>query len=574
MTAQLKERTQQLWAKVKELFGKLNKRMRILIIAVLALLAAILIGVNVYRSTRPYSVLFTGLSGTDMSSVLTYLNDHNVTNYKIENNDTILVPEGQEVELKAGIIQQGYPTSGFGYDRYLNNVGTLSSDTDRQTLFLYDLQDRLAATVRWFDGVQEATVTISQGSDRRSILNSTNVIEATAEVTLMMEPGRTLSEQQATAIRNLVSHAVQGLQIDNVAIVDSAGNVYSSGAGAGTSDSSKLKLELESQINARLRASILQVLAPLFGADNLSISVHSTVDISRTYREDTTYDEPAWAADGSTGGKGIIGTWVWDSGLVRGDENGAGGVVGTGDNADLNEYVINSGDVNGNEQQVSTSGSVDYKVGEHSVQSESQGGVISDVMVAISIDSSKVDVPNSRTLIPLVARAAGIGSEIQDEKISILAFPFYQEETPEQTPFEENTGLPNWVLYALIGGGVLFLILLILIIVLRRRAKKKKKEQEEAEALAARAEAAGIGSEQMAILEQAKAYLSPDQITILEQAIAATAGRTGEGADIMGMTTDTAMQLRQDLRNFVEENPAIAAQLLKNWLLGGENHNA
>ena len=304
----------------------MNKRVRLLLIAVLVLLVAVVVGVSVYRATRPYSVLFTGLSSTDMASVLNYLNENNVTNYKIENNDTILVPEGQEIQLKAAIIQQGYPTSGFGYDRYFDNVGTLSSDTERQTLFLYDLQDRLAATVKWFDGVRDATVTIAQGSDRRSILNSNNIIEATAEVTVMMEPGRMLDEQDATAIRYLVSHAVQGLQIDNVAIVDSAGNVYSGGSGATTTDSAKLKLELESQVNARIRASILQVLSPIFGAENLSISVNSTVDISRTYREETTYDEPDWASDGSTGGKGIIGSYVWDSSLTRGDGTAAGGV--------------------------------------------------------------------------------------------------------------------------------------------------------------------------------------------------------------------------------------------------------
>ena len=38
----------------------------------------------------------------------------------------------------------------------------------------------------------------------------------------------------------------------------------------------------------------------------------------------------------------------------------------------------------------------------------------------------------------------------------------------------------------------------------------------------------------------------------------------------MDMNTDRTMELRQNVRNFAETNPAIAAQMLKNWLRGGE----
>ena len=44
------------------------------------------------------------------------------------------------------------------------------------------------------------------------------------------------------------------------------------------------------------------------------------------------------------------------------------------------------------------------------------------------------------------------------------------------------------------------------------------------------------------------------------------------GADIMNIRTEKSMLLRQDIRKFAESNPEIAAQMLKNWLRGGEEN--
>ena len=45
-----------------------------------------------------------------------------------------------------------------------------------------------------------------------------------------------------------------------------------------------------------------------------------------------------------------------------------------------------------------------------------------------------------------------------------------------------------------------------------------------------------------------------------------------EGADIMDVHTERSMELRKSVRQFVEENPSIAAQMVKNWLRGGDEN--
>ena len=43
-----------------------------------------------------------------------------------------------------------------------------------------------------------------------------------------------------------------------------------------------------------------------------------------------------------------------------------------------------------------------------------------------------------------------------------------------------------------------------------------------------------------------------------------------EGADIMNLQTEKSMELRKDVRKFAEDNPEIAAQMVKSWLREGD----
>ena len=539
--------------RVKETAAKLPKAAKLGIILGLVLIVVLIAALSIYNATRPYVTLFTELNSSDMSQVVAYLQNAGVTDYQIVNDDTILVREGKEAGLKAAIYQEGITTSGFGYGRYLDNIGILTSESDRKTLTLYDLQDRLSATVRQFEGVKDAVVTISQNNGTNYLLSS-NTITAKAGVVVTMETGRTLSAGQVAAIQNIFRTAVSGLEIEDITVEDTLGTPYLNGGEiASLTDAAETKMNLEAQQNEKARTAVLAILAPMYGIENVVVSANSTVDTSRTYSEVLKYLEPDWAVDGSTGGQGIIGRWVWDSGLIRGNEELAGGVVGTSTNADLNEYVINEGDIDGSETEIGTSGTKEYLVGTERTQRENQGGIVTDLMVAVSINSNKIALSDAEVarLIPLVARAAGISTEYENEKIAIVLGPFYTEEPPPETEPEETWlsawwPFPDWMFYAAVGGVLLFIILLVTILLLRRKAKKKRRALEEAQAQA-QAQALmqlGLGQEPSETPE--------------------------EGADIMDMNTDRTMELRQNVRNFAEVNPAIAAQMLKNWLKGGE----
>ncbi len=67
------DKVKQVPTKVKEFFAKMGRGTRALIIAVLVIAIAAVAGLLIYRASRPYTVLFTGMTSDDMSSVLSYL---------------------------------------------------------------------------------------------------------------------------------------------------------------------------------------------------------------------------------------------------------------------------------------------------------------------------------------------------------------------------------------------------------------------------------------------------------------------------------------------------------------------
>lgn len=539
------------WGKVVDFAKHMTRKMKILLAVGLVLIAALVVALIVYNNTRPYAVLFTELSSEDMATVVTYLEENGVKNYQIRDNDTILVPEAQESSLRARLLMSGsYPKSGFSYDTYLNNVGMLSSESDRDRLDLYETQDRLGSTIALLDGVESAVVTITPQEDNRWILDEDNLAQARAHVLVTMRDGYDMTSQMAETIRNLLLTGVKGLDIDHCVVGDQTGKTWSGGQNVDASDAAALMVSLQNQADERIHNNVLDVLGPMFGPENLAVSVITTVDVSKTYEESITYHFPEETAWNSLGGHGLIGEYVWDNSLLRGDNETAGGVVGTTTNADLHEYVINQGIIDGDAQEIGSSGSIKYDNDKTTVQKEGYGGVLTDVMVSVAINSAAIQDSTLNTvesMIPVVARAAGINAEVENEKVAIVLRAFPTEDVPE--PVEPGgILLKDWVIYALIAGFALFLLLLVVIILLRGRAKKRKAAKLAAEQAAAAAEAAAL--------------------------IPAMAGGPPEdqGAQIMDIEAERTMELRQNVRTFVEENPEIAAQMLKTWLRGGDEN--
>ena len=550
-----KEKLQGYFEKVKTALGKVSKKIWIIIGATVAALA---IGIVIFLNTRPYAPLIAGATNEEAGAVLTWLQEQGVTNYRMEGTGTVLVPEGQAASLKARLLADQYSQANASPTGYFEQVGALSTQADRLQAKLTDLQGRMERTICQFPGVRSATVNINLGEERGYVLDSNNVVKASAAVMLTMQNGKTLTNEQANAIRNYVAYSVAGLNIESVSIEDTDGHDYSgqsSGVGSAAA-SSALKLQLERQIGDDFEKKIHQALDPIYGAGNVSATVNVEVELGDKTINDYQVTLPEFAQGGETGGRGIIGKQFYTYQFLTPDEAAVGGVVGTPSNAELPTYV-EPGDAAAELQGIlEEQHQTEYDNSKTQTQMVITAGTISKVTATVGIDAA--DYPNvdlelirsgvagaTGIEVPLVLEEGMTAQQYLARQITIINEVFYEEPVPEPEPSGwQALGIPLWVVIA--AGAGLLLFAIVLTIILLVRGKKRKKQE----------------AEQRAV-EELLAVAMPQQT-----ADGVQVDENGEpvGADVMDLHTERSMELRQSIGEYVDENMEVAALLIKSWL--------
>ncbi|MFI3253280.1 MAG: flagellar M-ring protein FliF C-terminal domain-containing protein [Eubacteriales bacterium] len=547
----MKEKVNENWEKIKSFFAEMGTKTKILLGVVLAVILIICFARWLVLQNKDYEVVFYDLNANDMQKITEYMLENNVLDYKIDvDNGNISVPEGTADPLRAAIYMLGIPDSGMAYQTYNSMVGSMSTDTDKVIASTYELQDRLAATIRNFNGVENASVTISEGENRVYVLDSSNLTKTTAFVYVDLKNNTTLSADVANAIRLGVAHGVSDLSPEDITIADNLGNTYTeSGSSAVSSgEASYLKLELQQYVNNQIRTELMMSLGAVYDISNIRITVNSEVDIDRKYSTSTEYPMPEYGIDPENpdDGAGIINSQIWSGAVYGNDGVYIGGLVGTTPNSDIPTYPADTDGDGELDWQGYNSGQIDYAIPEVNTQKEEIAAVITDVQIGVVINSASENGESlsEEQVINYVSTSARISSELAEEKVSVLFGPFASYEV------EEDDSIPTWVWLAVVAGVALFLIIVIIIILLVR---KKRREEEEA-ALAAEEEERRLEAEQAAAEIAALAPV--------------------DGADIMDVNTEKSMELRKELRTFVGNNPEIAASLLRNLMKGGEQPDA
>ena len=538
------------WEKIKGFFAKLNKKTRILLGVCAAVILVLIVAAALLLNRKEYATLCTGLTASETSAVISFLSDNGVTDYKIS-GDSILVPAGREEQLQIQLVTSRTLNSGFFYETYFDKVGTFSTEAERQEAMRIATQEKLEAMIRQLDGIRDAQVMITPATERGYVLDP-QTSKASATVLVTPDGNRLLSAGTVESIRYMVSHAVKKLNVGDVTISDTYNNTYNDTAsGVGQmADANALKLQYEQEVNNKVRSQVYEALRYIYGDDNVAVAVNTTVDMSRKVVESTKYAQP----EGSATNAGLIGEerWFW----VIGEDGtiAQGGTVGTSTNSDIPLYPDRVPNGVDDAPYSSGDGERKYLEDKEVTQREVFAGTITDLNVAVTINQ-KAENAGSMTVEQLtrhVAVAAGIGTNAEDwgSHVSVAIAPFADDAPiagPDGFFVRLLAGVPDWMILAAIGGLILFIILLIIILLLRRRAKKKRLAKQ-----------AALEAEMRAAEEAAAA----------EAAAAVIAAAPTGGADIMEVNTEKSMELRKAVRQFAQNNPEIAAQMVKAWLKG------
>lgn len=532
----VKKKAQEVNGKVEAKIGKKGKRI------VLALIVAIIIFSIVLAlilNHKEYSVLYSGVTAEEAAEIVTLLQEQGV-DYQYKDSGDVLVDKKQEDAVRAKLAMNGYPKNAFAYSTFINNAKGMTTDSDKQTFKVYELQDRIGGTISLFEGVKDAKVNIALGETRKYVLQDSSMLnDPSASVTVVMEEGETLSAEQVAAAQRLVATSIAGMEMENVAIIDSNTGLDLSALYIEAEQSNADSSEIARMVENEVAFKVVNILEPIYGTGNVRVSVKCKINMEELVRETLTYYTPEKIDENDK--TGIIQKEEVSEEMSEG-VTGDGGVVGTETNSDITQYA-GSG-YNGNTSFSSMSASREFAINHVKEQGQVPAGAVEDLTVSVIVNGKDFGDLTAEEVRSLTANAAGIYANEAENKITVASASFYNS-VPEpvvDTDLEFVRVLLSNPLYWIVAAAIFLflLLLLILFIVLRRRRKKKKKLQEEAEAAAAEVPVITVEAE--------------------------------KNPEIMKLQNEKTQDLRDKVRDFTEQNPEISAQLLKDWLNGGGRH--
>lgn len=525
------DRVKETLEKFKGFYGTLsNKAKKILIAtAILVVIGAVIIAA--FLNHKNYAVLFSGITSEESTEILAKLSELQVE-YKYSGNGEILVDSKVVDSTRATLAYEGYPKSGFTYDIFISNSGSLTTDSESQTYKLYDLQNRIGATIRLFEGVKDARVTIALGNEQKYVLDKA-ASKPSASVTVITKAGHTVTQKQAEGIQRLVAHSVPEMEMDSVVVLDETGVEVSSTNEASTSGD--VGEAIAQIVEGQITKKVWNVLEPFYGAENIRISSNVKINMEKIIRETITYTTPDKIDKEDK--DGIISHETIDT-EAAGVDSASGGVVGTEQNSDISQYVADAlGDDDGYYSNIIDR---NYLVNQIKEQGELAAGAIEDQTISVSLNlkEGQIEVLEMNKLYELIGNAAGIPADQWEKKIAVASAPFYSTDEGH-VPSPGSIFDSEYFLYILAGCAALLIIIIVVITVLIRNAKKKKSESEETE--------------------------TPVMFMMDEEAL------KNEKQEILQMKNERSKGLRENIRDFAEENPEIAATMLKQWLHGGDD---
>lgn len=395
-----------------------SKAQRLTLITLL-LAGLVLVPLLISWATTPsYSVAFSGLSEADAGQIIQKLDEAGIP-YRLSGSGTIQVPANKVYETRLKMAREGLPRdSSVGFELFSGNTLGMTEFTQRVN-YQRALEGELERTISSLAAVKAVRVHIV--TPEKSLLSDRQPL-TTASVTVQENPGQRLDAAQVQAITHLVASSVEGLKSENVAVVDTNGNLLAAGAASGetaaalaqTDSRRAAEVAAAAEIQKKTQNLLDSVLGP-----NRSV-VQASVIMDWVQRETTTLSfDPTPAAIRSS--QTTTETYTTNNELT-------GGIPGAASNLPTPAATLSA--EGGGTIYQRTDETVNYEITQTQSLEISAPGEIERVSLSVLVDG--ISDPQQLNIIKdAVAAAAGINAERGDVlSVESLAFDrsYYTEQ--------------------------------------------------------------------------------------------------------------------------------------------------
>ncbi len=423
-------------------------------IMLIGVIAGIIVGIFAISSwvgTINYSVLYSNLDPADAGEITGYLTDNKIP-YKLANGgSSISVPSDKVYDLRITMASEGMPRSGnVGYSIFdQSNLGM--TEFLQNLNFRRALEGELMRTIVQLSGVDAARVHIVMPKER---LFKEDKKEATASVVLKLRRPGMLSTEQVAGITHLVASSVEGLQPDNITIIDQRGNMLSSGTSTDPlAGLTATQLEVRKGVESYLERKAQTMLDGVVGPGRSIVRVTADLNFQQLEKTSELYDPNSAVIRSEE--KSEQTASASDKREEESQSTDENRVETTTTNYEINktiEHIVNAvGDI----ERISVAVLLDY----NQVQSE-ESGVVYEPRSQDEIDR----------LTAIVRNAVGFNADRSDQ-IEVVNIAFDRTAIETETNFVDNI-IQQEFIFDLVKKVGLVLLGIFGLLYFRRKAKK------------------------------------------------------------------------------------------------------
>jgi flagellar M-ring protein FliF len=239
--------------------------------------------------TEQMELLYGDLDLRDASQVVEQLGRGHIP-YRIAGNGSqVLVPAAQVADARLALAREGLPAGGsVGYEIFDRSDGIAATEFQQKINETRALEGEIVRTIRAIHGIRAARVHLVL--PRREPF-ARDRQDAQASVMLTMTGVGRLDREGIQAILNLVSAAVPGLRPQNIAIVDSRGDLLArAGEPVGPTATALSTEEVRRATELRLSRAVEEMLERSLGAGHVRAEAAVRMSFDRLNETQEHYD--------------------------------------------------------------------------------------------------------------------------------------------------------------------------------------------------------------------------------------------------------------------------------------------
>ena len=418
-----------MFLQVGQLYQSLTRKQRIVIAASVVIVVGFLVFLALFRSGSGsgdgYATLISNASPSTTGAIVARLEQNNIP-YKLQNENTILVPQDQVYRQKMYIASEGLiKDNRVGFEIFDKQIFG-ATNAEEKVRAQRALQGEIARNIETLEPIQSAQVILAL--PKESVFTERQVAP-TAAVTVNIKDGFRLNRKQIDGIKSLVAAAVPKLTKENVKISDQKGNTLDEQE-LDSSETLLMQIRYKRENEKALEEKIINTLSQFAGGmDKLQVSVNIEYDFSKQKSQSEYYDPNTVVRSEQTLNEERTGRKEPEIQGVPGAITNVGPVEGLDDKGLLESYKKN---------QVTTNNEISKTI----TNSEKSFGVPLRISVAVTIDGKYQEVVDENgdiksEYVPLPPeQLAGVESLVRSavgynaargDSVVVQNLPFYRE---------------------------------------------------------------------------------------------------------------------------------------------------